>query len=203
MNPAASLLQELASLDIVLQPEGSDLKYDAPKGRLTPDLFDRIRRHKPALIELLRVREPIWVASDRSDVQPRAERVCHVCGGAHFWRHAQYGHWLCSRCHPPSCPDVVGDQVGQEPPAAQTGAWGPGLEPLVNWFLKTGQHRIPNEPFRLTPWIEVTQPDRFREAILFDISRGPDGPRNRFGALEEDLRRIHAQFFHHEKGTPK
>ena len=69
--------------------------------------------------------------------------------------------------------------------------WGTEVEPLVNWFLDEGQHILPAEPFMLTSWIKVTNPERFRESIKFDISCGPDGPRNRYGAVEADLRRLH------------
>jgi hypothetical protein len=66
-------------------------------------------------------------------------------------------------------------------------AWDADMALLIDWFIEDGQHRIPAEPFRLCPWIAVTNPARFRESLLFDISLGPDFITNRNGKLQEDL----------------
>jgi hypothetical protein len=68
--------------------------------------------------------------------------------------------------------------------------WDPEIAALIRWFIDDGQHRIPDEPFQLCPWIEVTNPNRFKEALLFDISMGTDGSRYRCGGLTDDLRRL-------------
>ena len=36
---------------------------------------------------------------------------CHVCGGAHYWRHAEYGHWVCARCHPAPKDIFIGEEL--------------------------------------------------------------------------------------------
>lgn len=56
---ASLLLDELALLDVRLRPEGEHLRVDAPRDALTPDLLDRLRQHKPALLTLLREPQPL------------------------------------------------------------------------------------------------------------------------------------------------
>jgi len=67
-------------------------------------------------------------------------------------------------------------------------SWDQETKVLIDWFTETGQHLIPLDPFQLTKWIRITMPSRFREALLFEISMGPDGLRSRIGALQSDLR---------------
>jgi hypothetical protein len=72
--------------------------------------------------------------------------------------------------------------------------WSPESAVLIEWFIAEGQHRIPSEPFQLTPWQRVVDPKLFIKSILFDISWGPGGPRNMFGALGADLKRLKELF---------
>lgn len=72
--------------------------------------------------------------------------------------------------------------------------WNPEATTLVQWFLDEGQHHLPTESFEFTPWIRVIDPEHFKEALLFDISMGPSGPRNQFGALTADLKRLKELF---------
>src|SRR5450755_3942427 len=58
---SASLLDELRDRGIRLEARSNGNLYVAPKGRLTPDVLDRIRRHKPELLELLRQKPPTRV----------------------------------------------------------------------------------------------------------------------------------------------
>ena len=57
-TPAAALLAELTAMDIRLAVDGIVLNVDAPKGTLTPQLLDTIRRHRRELIHLLRCQGP-------------------------------------------------------------------------------------------------------------------------------------------------
>lgn len=59
---------------------------------------------------------------------------------------------------------------------------------LVTWFREEGQHLIPSESFKLTRWITVTKPEKFKESLLSEISRGSQGLRWRRGLLLQDLR---------------
>lgn len=52
MTPRA-MLSELHARGVVLIPEGSALRYLAPKGALTPELRQALIVHKPDLIRLL------------------------------------------------------------------------------------------------------------------------------------------------------
>ena len=65
---------------------------------------------------------------------------------------------------------------------------------LIQWFLDEGQHRFPTEPFRLSPWQMIVDPDLFKKAILFDIAWGPSTPKNLYGALTADLHRLKELF---------
>ena len=70
--------------------------------------------------------------------------------------------------------------------------WSPEVAPLIAWYVVSGQSAIPTVPFHLTPWMRVEDPALYRQSLLFDISQGPGGPRMRYGALTEDLRRLKA-----------
>jgi len=54
---AAALLTELVRRGIELQPYGDRLRY-RPRSALTPELAERVRRHKPVLLALLRQDRP-------------------------------------------------------------------------------------------------------------------------------------------------
>ena len=49
---AKALLEELRGRDVELMTDGDRLRY-RPKSAVTPDLLDRLRRHKPSLLRLL------------------------------------------------------------------------------------------------------------------------------------------------------
>ena len=48
------LLAELQGRHIVLVPEGNRIRYRGPRGAMTPDLLERLRRSKAELLEALR-----------------------------------------------------------------------------------------------------------------------------------------------------
>jgi len=97
-------------------------------------------------------------------------------------------------CHPPADLKSVVQETVAEGLEEEPGEWDEETGELVTWFIETGQHRIPPEPFHLVHWLHVFGPDKFREAILSDINSGPDGPRNRYGALRADLKRLRTSF---------
>lgn len=72
--------------------------------------------------------------------------------------------------------------------------WDPETAGLIQWYFDEGQWRLPTKSYDLTPWIRVIDPEKFKKALLGDISAGPSGPRNKFGALITVLRRLHELF---------
>ena len=50
---AQVLLEELAALGITLRSDGTDLEYEGPEEAVTPELLDRLRRHRAELVGLL------------------------------------------------------------------------------------------------------------------------------------------------------
>lgn len=81
------LLTELRAAGIrIIEPRPNGNVYVAPKACLTPELVERIRAHKAALLALL------------TRPETPAES-CPCCHGRAFWRTS--GPWVCERCHPP------------------------------------------------------------------------------------------------------
>ena len=68
--------------------------------------------------------------------------------------------------------------------------WGDATA-AVAWFASWTP---PAEPFQLKPGITILDPHRWRQSIAADIAQGPSGPRARYGALQDDLRRLHELF---------
>ncbi len=68
--------------------------------------------------------------------------------------------------------------------------WG-DLAPIVKWFLSADP---PAEPFILKPAIRITNPARWWRDIALDIAAGPEGPRARYGALQDDVTRAWKMF---------
>jgi len=116
-------------------------------------------------------------------------KPCCWCQGTRHWKHAHHGHWVCARCHPPSNQDNVGEEISVEQDQ-EPDEWDEETGELVAWFLEKGQHKLPSEPFSITSWYRVTDPGKFKESLLHDLSCGPKGPRSKYGALRDDLGRI-------------
>ena len=55
---AAELLRELRRRGVKLTVNGDRLRYEAPRGALTPELLEAMRQHKPELMRML-ARPPI------------------------------------------------------------------------------------------------------------------------------------------------
>jgi sugar phosphate isomerase/epimerase len=69
---STSLLDELRNRGIRLEARSNGNLYVAPKSRLTPNVVDRIRRHKPELLALLERKRP-------SFAQVEARRLIRTC----------------------------------------------------------------------------------------------------------------------------
>lgn len=110
VTPAAvALYRRLVGMGVRLEESGGRLRVEAPPGALTDEDRDAIRRHKPALLELIRIGDAPEVQHqpDRpGDEQAGADRrgmawTCHACGYADWWR-LDGGPWTCAICHPPA-----------------------------------------------------------------------------------------------------
>ena len=117
------LLSRLRSLDIKLWVEGDRLRYDAPKGALTPELRDQLHNRKAEIIALLRC-QPEIISGQRyfppSFVQQRLwsyqqlnPNDCFLQRPPQFspYRTARHSHFTTKfqRDHPP--PRAAADNV--------------------------------------------------------------------------------------------
>ena len=166
-----TLLHELSSRGVVLQAHGSRLRY-RPRQAVDsdPELKARLRAHKQALLDAL---------GDSSAGLKPAVPTCGLCA---FMNEVEGGDWTCPNC------------ARREPPPPTPADWDAETSDLVAWFVDEGSHVFPKDPFDLHSWARVTDPVRYRDAIFFDISLGPDGPRNRHGALLAELKRLRELF---------
>ncbi len=131
MTAAAELVHEVnvAGGQLILLDNGG-LRVTAPEP-LPGGLVDRLRQHKPAIIDYLA---------------------------------------------PPA------------PAPAELSGWDPETRHLIEWL---GRTPAPAQPFQLCPGVFVARPAHFWEALRRDIDLGPQGtPRARYGALQQDLRRL-------------
>ena len=160
MSAVKRLLEQLSSLNVDVILCGDKLKINAPKGILTPELIHRIRQSKSEILAATHAHTNII----------RSEKDRH---------HRHHRHDASS----PVIPEPL--HAAQ----SQTG-WPPEAADLIRWFINEGQHLIPAEPFRLCPWIEITNPKRFGKYLRFTIGLGPDFVTNKNGKLTEDLRML-------------
>jgi hypothetical protein len=136
MNPAvAELLADLTQRGIELVPHGDRLKY-RPRSALTPDLLERLKTHKGALLQILRPAEGSEWPNPTQPSQPQdpmheadAEPLalgpdgwpagsieppppCPACGGLESWWNS-FGERRCLHCAPPLAAIRLLDQTEQ------------------------------------------------------------------------------------------
>ena len=70
---------------------------------------------------------------------------------------------------------------------ALSAEWDAEMLALIRWFLTTPS---PTEPFELCKGVTVIKPALWWTATRRDIAAGPNGPRARYGALQQDLQRL-------------
>ena len=75
--------------------------------------------------------------------------------------------------------------------------WGDATT-AVEWFRDS---EPPAEPFVLVwsgrgqrPAVKITDPEAYWQRLTLDVAQGPTGPRARYGALQDDLKRLHGLF---------
>lgn len=102
---AAALLAALRERGVTLTAVGTRLEYDGPAAVLTPEVLDRLRRHKAALRALLSpdAPEPVpwhgqtlfaWPGADLLYAKGEEPRWCGGCGVELAARR----HALCPAC---------------------------------------------------------------------------------------------------------
>lgn len=96
---ALELLEEMWDRGLEVQADRREkMVYAGPSPKLTPSLRQRIRRHKPALLEILDPDSP--------------EGPCE-CGGTSYVRTA-LGPWRCTRCTDLPPEEIVSAYVGPD-----------------------------------------------------------------------------------------
>ncbi len=110
--PTGELLARLLGLGVRLRLEGDVLRYDAPRGVMTPELVDALRAAKPEILAAAR---------------PQTRTVaCVGCGRFHFvepslcyWcRQAHYRQPAGEPC--PGCREECEDCLGADHPDTHT-----------------------------------------------------------------------------------
>jgi hypothetical protein len=74
----------------------------------------------------------------------------------------------------------------EQSPRALT-VWSERAADLIRWF-QTRRAELPNVPFGLNPWTQVSDPALFYAGLDRDIAAGPKGPRAE--ALVDDLEQL-------------
>jgi hypothetical protein len=78
-----ALLDELCSRGVVLTASGDKLCYKAPRGALTADLVDRLRKHKAELLRLLAGPPTVEVPATALTLTPPAPATAASLEGDH------------------------------------------------------------------------------------------------------------------------
>jgi|GEM_PF-1888139 len=88
---------------------------------------------------------------------------------------------------PSLIPPTEADQVSPARPADDPATWDGSTVELIDWF-QANRDRLPSELFCLWPGAWVVDAALFYRSLDADITRGPEGPRGRYGGLAHDLK---------------
>jgi len=61
------------------------------------------------------------------------------------------------------------------------------MSDLVKWFENA---KLPNQPFQLSSYENITDPSAYYDTLRRDIAAGPSGPRAKFDVVKSDLQRL-------------
>ena len=96
-------------------------------------------------------------------------------------------------------PDADGaNWLGQAKTGFSPSGWEAETAGAIAWFMAS---ESPAEPFVLVwsdrgarPAVKITSPEAFWRSLRTDIEHGPSWARSHYGALQDDLRRLHGLF---------
>ena len=83
---------------------------------------------------------------------------------------------------PPPVPSASRDQVVID--------WPPDVGAAANFVMLLTVDDLPPAPFEFGPGCRIVDATKFLASLQTDVRCGPRGPRNRFGAVQSDLRRL-------------
>jgi len=63
------------------------------------------------------------------------------------------------------------------------------MSDLIKWFENA---KLPDQPFQLSSWGNITTPAAYYEALHRDIAAGSNSPRARYDVVKSDLQRLKA-----------
>ena len=84
---AEQILADAHHAGIVLEADGDKIRYQAPTGVMTPEWIERIRQHKPRLMDLLMATQH---SNGRADIVPGD---CEACPAGGYWDWKGPGLW--------------------------------------------------------------------------------------------------------------
>jgi hypothetical protein len=100
----AALLDELRNRGVRITVEGENLRCRVPGSELTPELREKLQRHKADLLQI--AREDPWGVSRLLGVRIISRQELPLCQyhkhHRSFWRRRQDDSrlWCCQTCHP-------------------------------------------------------------------------------------------------------
>ena len=101
MTELSRLLADCDDAGIRLTPSGADeLKIDAPRSALTPELVERLRGQKIALLRILNATRYSGPDDWPETIDVREVTPCTKCGSLELWE-TMAGTWRCLSCEPP------------------------------------------------------------------------------------------------------
>jgi len=93
---AGAIVEELERLGVELRVAGGDLEYEGPEEAITPELLNRLRRHKTELVRLLTrdnaSRIAVGLAPAMCELQAAGWKPKERCGKT-IWQSPDNGFW--------------------------------------------------------------------------------------------------------------
>ena len=84
---AVAILEEAKQRGIVLEAQGEELRYRAPRGSLTPDLLEAMKEHKAELLQSLpQVKVKARIRGKEEIAETASADVCFHCKGERICR---------------------------------------------------------------------------------------------------------------------
>ena len=81
---------------------------------------------------------------------------------------------------------IIREGIGK--PVDPADVWNEPMASRIHWFLNAD---LPEGPFSPCEYEHIFCPVTYYGCLRRDIDEGPTGPRARYGALQDDLQRLH------------